>query len=77
MFKIILQRDYLKLATNGQSDKDVLLTSTFVPKEFSDPALWLFTCIKALKYIPKPGVKYAFTGPLVLWLYIGVALVVL
>ena len=60
MFKIILQRDFLKLATNGQSDKGFLLTSTFVPKG-------LYTCIKALKYIPGPGVRWAFTGPLVLW----------
>ena len=42
----------LKLATNGQSDKGFLLTSTFVPKGLSAPALGLYTCIKALKYIP-------------------------
>ena len=46
----------LKLATNGQSDKGFLLTSTFVPKGLSAPALGLCTCIKALKYIPEPGV---------------------
>ena len=40
----------LKLATNGQSDKGFLLTSTFVPKGLSAPALGLYTCIKALKY---------------------------
>ena len=57
----------LKLATNGQSDKGFLLTSTFVPKELSAPALGLYTCIKALKYIPGPGVRWAITGPLVLW----------
>ena len=57
----------LKLATNGQSDKGFLLTSTFVPKGLSAPALGLYTCIKALKYIPGPGVRWAFTGPLVLW----------
>ena len=57
----------LKLATNGQSDKGFLLTSTFVPKELSAPALGLYTCIKALKYIPGTGVRWAFTGPLVLW----------
>ena len=39
----------LNLATNGQSDKGFLLTSTFVPKELSVPALELYTCIKALK----------------------------
>ena len=55
----------LKLATNGQSDKGILLTSTFVPKGLSAPALGLYTCIKALNYIQGPGVRWAFTGPLV------------
>ena len=59
--------EILKLATNGQSDKGFLLTSTFVPKGLSAPVLGLYTCIKALKYIPGPGVRGAFTGPLVLW----------
>ena len=57
----------LKLATSGQSDKGFLLTSTFVPKGLSAPALGLYICIKALKYIPGRGVRWAFTGPLVLW----------
>ena len=47
----------LKLATNGQSDKVFLLTSTFVPKGLTAPALGLYTCIKALKYMPGPGVR--------------------
>ena len=47
----------LKLATNGQSDKGVLLILTFVPKGLSGPALGLYTCIKALKYISGPGVR--------------------
>ena len=47
----------LKFATNGQSDKGFLLTSTFVPKGLSAPALGLYTCIKALKYISGPGVR--------------------
>ena len=59
----------VKLARNGQSDKGFLLTSTVVPKRLSAPALGLYTCIKALKYIPGPGVRWAFTGPLVLWLW--------
>ena len=59
----------LKLATIRQSDKGFLLTSTFVPKGLSAPALGLYTCIKTLKYIPGPGVRWAFTGPLVLWLH--------
>ena len=48
----------LKLVANGQSDKGFLLTSTnFVPKGLSAPALGLYTCIKALKYILGPGVR--------------------
>ena len=47
----------LKLATNGQSDKGFLLTSTFVPKGLSAPALGLYTCVIALNYIPRPGVR--------------------
>ena len=47
----------LKLATNGQSDKGFLLTSTFVPKGLTAPALGLYTCIKTLKYVPGPGVR--------------------
>ena len=48
----------LKLATNRQSDKGILLTSTFVPKGLSAPALvGLYACIKALKYKPGPGVR--------------------
>ena len=38
----------LKLATIGQSDKGFLLTSKFVPKGLSAPALGLYTCIKTL-----------------------------
>ena len=61
----------LKLATNGQSDKGFLLTSIFVPKGLSAPALGLYTCIKTLKYIPGPDVRWAFTGPLVLWFFLS------
>ena len=57
----------LKFTTNGQSDKGFILTSTFGPKGLSAPVLGLYTCMKALKYIPGPGVRWAFTGPLVLW----------
>ena len=56
--KIILQRDCYKICNiNGQSDKGILLTSTFVHKGLSVPALWLYTCIKALKYIPELGAR--------------------
>ena len=58
----------LKLATYGQREKAFLLTSKFCPQGVVFPALGLYTCIKALKYIPGPGVRWAFTGPLVLWL---------
>ena len=47
----------LKLATNGQSDKGFLLTSTFVPRGSLPLPLGLYTCIKALKYIPGPDVR--------------------
>ena len=41
--KSYFEQIVLKLATNGQSDKGFLLTSTFVPKGLSAPALvhWL------------------------------------
>ena len=42
---------------NGQSDKGFLLTSQWVPKGLSAPALGLYMCIKALKYIPGPQVS--------------------
>ena len=58
----------LKLATNGQSDKGFLLTSTFVPKGLSSPALWLYTCIKNIKIYTRTKCQvsvYRTTGPLV------------
>ena len=57
----------LKLPTNGLCDKGFRLTSIFVPMGLSAPALGLSTCIKALKCISGPDVRWAFTGPLVLW----------
>ena len=57
MFKSYFKEIVLKLAINGQSDKGFLLTSTFVPKGLSAPALGLYTCKKALKYIPGPSVR--------------------
>ena len=63
----------LKLATNGQNDMGFLLTSMFVPKGLLmfvpkglfAPALGLYTCIKALKYIPGQVSVYRTAGPLV------------
>ena len=66
VFKIILQRDCFKTCNIWASDKGFLV-STFVPNGLSAPALGLYTCIKTLKYIPRPGVRWALTGPLVLW----------
>ena len=62
MYKIIknvykIRFLFLNLQPNVQSVKGFLLTSTFVPKGLSAPALGLYTCIKALKYIPGPGVR--------------------
>ena len=62
MFKIILQRDCFKTSNKGLS-VDINICSQGVVC----PCLGLNTCIKALKYIPGPGVRWAFTGPLVLW----------
>ena len=55
--KLDFKEIILKLATNGQSDKGFLLTSTFVPKEAVCPCPGLYTYIKALQYIPEPGVR--------------------
>ena len=55
--KIGFQNNFFKPATNGQKDKGFLLILTFVPTGLSAPALGLYTCIKALKYIPGPGVR--------------------
>ena len=71
--KMFMESDFeeliLKLAAYGQREKAFLLSSKFVSKGLSAPALGLYTCIKALKYIPGPGVRWVFTGPLVLWLW--------
>ena len=41
----------LKLATNGQSNKGFLLTSTFVPKGLSVPSLGLYIYIYIYIYV--------------------------
>ena len=48
---------FFKLSTNGQNDKEFLLTSNFVPKELSVPALGLYTCIKSFKMCLKSYFK--------------------
>ena len=47
LYKIRLQRDFLKLVANEQSDKRFLLTSKFCPLGLSAPDLQLYTCIKS------------------------------
>ena len=66
--KLDFKEIVLKLATNGQSDKGFLLTSVFVPKGMSAPALGLYSYVKALKYTrTRCQVSiYRTTGPLVL-----------
>ena len=60
--KMCIKSDFeeiiLKLATYGQREKAYLLSSKFCPQGVvSVPALGLYTCIKALKYIQGPGVR--------------------
>ena len=51
----------------GKEKRPFCCHQNLVPKGLSAPALVLYTCIKALKCIPGPGVRWAFIGPLVLW----------
>ena len=53
MYKIRLQRHFLKLATNKWSDKTFLLTSNFVPWGIFAPAPGLYTNIKSWKRLYK------------------------
>ena len=53
MYKIRLQRDFLKLVPNDRSDKRFLLTSKFCPLGLSAPDLWLYTFIKSWKDVYK------------------------
>ena len=54
MYKIRLQRNFLKLATNGQSDKAFLLTSEFCQQWVVCPCPGaIFTCGKTLKNVYK------------------------
>ena len=49
MYKIRLQRHFLKLATNDRSDKMFLLTSKFRPQGVVSPCPGLYTCVKSWK----------------------------
>ena len=71
MKKTCIKSDFkeivLKPTTNGQSDKGFLLTSTFVPKGLSAPALRLYTC-KSIKVYTRTRCEvsvYRTTSPLV------------
>ena len=59
--KMCIKSDFeeiiLKLATYGQRKRPFCCHQIFVPKGLSAPALGLYTCINALKYIPGPGVR--------------------
>ena len=53
MYKIWLQRDFLKLVANDRSDKRFLLTSIFCPWGLSAPDLQLYTFSKSWKDVYK------------------------
>ena len=52
-----LKGTFLKLVTNGRSDKGFLLTSKFCHKGLSALAPGLYTCIKSLKMCIKSDCK--------------------
>ena len=53
MYKIILERYFLELATDGQSDKAFLLTSGFCPQRVVCPCPGVYTFGKPLKNVYK------------------------
>ena len=53
MYKIRLQRHFVKLPTNDRSDKRFLLTSKFCPLGLSAPDLRVYTFIKSWKDVYK------------------------
>ena len=55
--KLDFKEIFFKLATNGQSDKEFMLTSKLCPKGLSVPALRLYTCIKSFKICLKSYFK--------------------
>ena len=58
VYKIRLQRDFFKLATDGQSDKEFLLTSKFCRQGVVFfPDLGLYTCKKSFKMCLKSFFK--------------------
>ena len=65
MYKIRLQRYFLKLATNGQSDKAFLLTSGFCPQRVACPcpgAIYMWENIKKCVYRIQICSKLATNG---------------
>ena len=53
LYKIRLQRDFLKLATNDRSDKMFLLTSKFRPQGVVSPCPWAIYVYKIMKKMYK------------------------
>ena len=71
------KENFLKLATNMQSDTAILLISKFCPQGLSAPTLGLYTCIKHKKIGIKSDFKEIFlklatngqSDKAFLWLY--------
>ena len=57
-----MKETVLKLPTNWQSDNGFLLLKNFVLYVLSVPTLG--KCLKAFKYVSRPDVRRAFSGPL-------------
>ena len=67
MYKIRFRRDYFETCNIEQREKAFLLTSNFVHKGLSVPALGLYTCIKSFKmclesYFKENVLKLATSG---------------
>ena len=60
MYKIRLQRDFLKLVANDQSNKRFLLTSKYVPWGCQTPDLQLYIFVKSWKDVYKVRLKRFF-----------------
>ena len=73
VYEIRFRRDHFEnLQHMGKEKSPFCCHQNFVRKWLSAPVLGLYTCIKAIKYIPGPGVRLAFTGllagPMTYWM---------